>query len=105
MNVCMLSGRLVRNAVVKGSDKKVLLFTLATHYGFDETEQKSRVVYVPCVVFNPTPELEQTLVTNGKGMLVGLEGRIVSSSYESNGERKFNTEVVAFNRTLTVVKN
>ncbi len=105
MNTCALSGRLARNAVVKGTDKKVLLFTLVTRYGFDEAEQKERVAYVPCVVFNPAAELEKALVTEGKDVYVELEGRITSSSYEANGERKYTTEVVAFNRTVSILKN
>jgi single-stranded DNA-binding protein len=101
MNICAVSGRLVRNAVLRGSNKKVLLFTLACRNGGEESEQKDRVQYVPCAVFNPSPELEKALVTEGQGTHVELEGRIGSSSYESNGERKFTTEVVAFNRSIT----
>jgi single-stranded DNA-binding protein len=107
MNVCALAGRLARNAVVKGTDKKVLLFTLVTttRNGQDDGEQKDRVNYVPCAVFNPSPELEQALVNEGKGTYVELEGRVNSTSYEANGERKFTTEVVAFNRSINVIKH
>jgi hypothetical protein len=56
-------------------------------------------------VFNPSPELERKLVTEGKGLYVELEGRINSSSYEVNGERKFQTEVVVFNRSFTIPQN
>ncbi len=104
MNVCALAGRLARNAVLKGTDNKVLLFTLATKCGYDETEQKERITHVPCVVFNPSPELEAALVNDGKGAYIELEGRVSTSSYESNGERKFTTEVVVFNRSITFVK-
>lgn len=104
MNLVALAGRLVRNAVVKGTDKKVLLFTLATKCGYDETEQKDRLTQVPCVVFNPSPELEAALVKNGKDTHVELEGRVSTSSYESNGERKYTTEVIAFSRSITLIK-
>jgi single-strand DNA-binding protein len=102
MNLCVLSGHLVRDGVVKGTDKKVLLFTLAAKHGAEENGQKERVSHVPCVVFNPSPELEQALK---KGAWVELEGRISTSSYEANGERRYVTEVVAFNRSLSVAQS
>jgi len=104
MNVCALAGRLVNKGIIRGTDKKVLKFTLETRNGRDEGEQKERVNFVPCVVFNPSPELEQKLVSEGKGLYVELEGRIASSNYEANGEKKSNTEVIVFNRSLTFVK-
>ena len=105
MNICAIAGHLARNAVLKGTEKKVLLFTLAAKAGWDDNEQKDRVSYVPVVVFNPSEDLVQSLVNNGKGTYVELEGRVTSSSYEANGERKFTTEVVAFNRSITLLKN
>ena len=91
--------------MLKGAEKKVLLFTLVATCGWDDTEQKDRVSYVPVVVFNPSEDLVQTLVNRGEGTYIELEGRVVSSSYESKGERKFTTEVVAFNRSITLLKN
>ena len=105
MNICAITGRLVRNAVSKGTDRKVLLFTVVTPLGSDENGQKERVAHVPCVVFNPSEDLEKSLVQNGQGTHIELEGRIITSSYETNGERKFTTEVVAFNRSITLLKN
>ena len=105
MNICVLAGRLVRNGIIRGTDKKVLLFTLETRDGRVDGEQKERVNFVPCVVFNPSPELEQKLVVQGKGLYVELEGRIASSSYEANGDKKYQTEVIVFNRSLTFVKD
>ena len=52
-----------------------------------------------------SPELEQRLTSAGKGTHVELEGRISTSSFESNGERRYVTEVVAFNRSLTLTKS
>jgi len=105
MNICVLAGRLVRDGIIRGTDKKVLLFTLETRDGRVDGEQKERVNFVPCVVFNPSPELEQKLVVQGKGLYVELEGRIASSSYEANGDKKYQTEVIVFNRSLTFVKD
>ena len=105
MNICAISGRLVRDAVLKGTDRKVLVFTLATQNGHDENSQKERVMHVPCVVFGPSDDLVRSLVQNGQGTYIELEGRVITSSYETNGERKFTTEVVVFNRSITLLKN
>ena len=105
LNICAISGRLVRNAVLRGSERKVLLFTVATQLGNDDNGQKERLSHVPCVVFGPSEELQRSLVDNGQGTHIELEGRIITSNYESNGERKFTTEVVAFNRSITLLKN
>ena len=103
MNLCVISGRIIRNASVKGTDRKVLRFTVETRRGHDEGETKERVDQVPCVLFGATPELEQTLTNGGEGLKVELQGRITSWNGESNG--RSSVEVVAFNRSLTFPKD
>ena len=102
MNLCVISGELARDPVVKGTDKKLVLFTVVTKTNGDDNGHKERAAHVSCVVFNPPPELEQRLTSAGKGTRVELEGRISTSSFETNGERRYVTEVVAFNRSLIV---
>jgi len=103
MNLCALAGQLARKAVVHGTDRKVVRFTLETRSSREEGE-KDRINYVPCALFNPTPEAERLLVEGDKGLHVELEGRVTSSSYESKGEKKYQTEVIVFNRSLTLLK-
>ena len=103
MNLCVLAGRIVRNASVKGTDRKILRFTVETRDGHDEGEVKERVNQVPCVLFGPSPELEQMLSSSGEGLRVELQGRIASWNDEAN--RRSNVEVVVFNRSLTFVKD
>ena len=103
MNLCVVAGRIIRKASVKGTDRKVLRFTVETRDGHDEGELKERVNQVPCVLFNPTPELEQTLTSGGEGLRVELQGRVASWNCESNGRP--NVEVVVFNRSLTFPKD
>ena len=102
MNLCVIAGRIVHNASVKGTDRKILRFTVETRDGHDEGETKERVNQVPCVLFNPSPELELTLTSQGEGLRVELQGRIASWNGESNGRP--SVEVVAFNRSLTFPK-
>lgn len=105
MNACMLSGKIVKNATVKGTEPKTLTFMLESKYGYNETEKKDRVAYVPCVMFNPEPEVETLLTTKGEGLFVAVEGRLSGSSPDANGSRKFNTEVIVKNRSLTVLQS
>jgi hypothetical protein len=69
-----------------------------TRDGHDDGDAKERVNQVPCVLFNPSPELEQTLTEEGEGLVVELQGRI--ATWGENGN-KGSTEVVVFNRSLT----
>ena len=103
MNRCVIVGRIDRNATVKGNGRKVLRFTVETRDGHDEGETKERVNQVPCVVFGPTPEMEQTLAQQGEGLVVELQGRVASWGGETNA--RSNVEVVVFNRSLTFSKD
>lgn len=85
MNLCVLAGRILHKASVKGTDRKILRFTVETRDGHDEGETKERVNQVPCVLFNPSPELEKTLSSDGEGLRVELQGRVASWGGESNG--------------------
>jgi len=102
MNICIIGGRLVRNATIKGTDRKVLRFTVETRDGHEDSENKERVNQVPCVLFSPTPELEQALTGNAEGLRVELQGRLTNWG-ENNG--KSGAEVVVFNRSLTMTKD
>ncbi len=103
MNVCILSGKIVKNALARGSDPKTLTFTLESKYGYNENEKRDRVAFVPCVLFKPEPEVEALLTTQGEGLFVELEGRLSGANPDANGGRKFNTEVIVKNRTFTVL--
>jgi hypothetical protein len=102
MNICIIGGRLMRNATVKGTDRKILRFSVETRDGHEEGETKERFNQVPCVLFNPSPELEQTLSVQGEGLRVELQGRVASWG-DNNG--KSGAEVVVFNRSLTFAKD
>lgn len=102
MNNTNLSGRLVRNATVRGSEPKVLSFVLETRANSNDGDRKERIAAIPCVIFNPTWEVEQALTTAGKGMSVEFEGRLSSSSYEFKGETRHTVEVIVRPWTLAI---
>jgi single-stranded DNA-binding protein len=102
MNNCNLSGRLVRNATVRGSEPRVLSFVLETRQNSNDEDRKERIALLPCVIFNPSQEVEQALTTAGKGMSVEFEGRLSSSSYDFKGETRHTCEVIVRPWTLAI---
>jgi len=100
MNKFVGSGTLPRNAVIIGSEKKVLRFTLATHLGHNKKTEKELWAYVPCVVFNPVEGTKRLLTENTKGVVIELEGRVNTSKFESKGVMKYSTEVVVDERSI-----
>ena len=104
MNRFIGSGRLTKSAIVHGGNRKALKFTIATKYGYDSNNEKERVEFVPCVLFTPpNDKLGIFLVAHGKGVFVEFEGRVHTSSFEKDGQRKYSTEVVVDNRTLNII--
>lgn len=103
MNTFNGSGRLVRNAVIHGTEKKALKFTLAAKYGYDREAQKDRVEFLPCVIFSPSDALTETLVSEGKGVFVEFQGRVATSKFESDGDTRYSTEVVVNTPTFNII--
>ena len=104
MNKAIISGRLVKDAIVNGDQRKALRFTIASKYGYDSKQEKERIEFVPCVLFTPpNDKLGIFLVAEGKGVFVEFEGRVHTSHYEADGETKYSTEVVVDKRTLNIV--
>lgn len=100
MNLCILVGRIVKNATVRGSEPKVLSFVVETVANINGSAKKDQV---SCTIFNPTSDLEKQLTTDGDGMFIELEGRVSSSSLKTNGEKRYNTDVIVRQWTLIVV--
>ena len=100
MNLCILSGRLVSNATVRGKEPKALSFVVET---INESNGGVKKDMVSCVLFKPAPELEEQLTSEGHGLYVELEGRVSSSSLKTNGEKRFNSDVIVRNWTFHAV--
>jgi single-stranded DNA-binding protein len=102
MNNCNLSGQLVRNATVRGSQPRVLAFILETRLNSTDSERKEKTALIPCIIFNAAADVEEALTTGGKGMSVEFEGRLSSSSYDFKGETRHTCEVIVRSWTLTI---
>jgi len=95
MNRFIGVGTLPRAAILNGGEKKVLRFTLRTLMGHNKKTGKDRWGFVPCVVFKPVGTLTQMLTEHFNGMVIGLEGRVNTSKFETKeGQTKYSTEVI-----------
>jgi hypothetical protein len=101
MNICVISGEIQNNAMVRGQKTKALVFTVATKQSVNgEAEGDALVSHVPCVIFNPTAETEQLLTTEGKGLKVEFQGRVNASRYDAREEPRSNADVVIYSKTM-----
>jgi hypothetical protein len=100
MNICVVSGELVNDGVVRGKDRNVLVFTVATKTQSGDSE--TTVSHVPCIIFNPPAELQQLLTTRGKDLAVEFQGKVNASRFDPSAEPHANGEVVVYTKTLRI---
>ena len=92
INKIVLTGNLTKDPDVKYTQagKAVAMFSIAVNDGFGDNQ---KTYYPNIVVWGKTAEtVGNNLV---KGSKVGVVGKLTSRSYESNGQKKYITEVVA----------
>ena len=105
MNKFIGVGTLPRSAIQTGSDRQVLRFTLRTFLGYNKKTSKDRWAFVPCVIFKPAEATVNLLVGEQHGVLIGLEGRVNTSKFETqDGKTKYSTEVIVEERSLQLLE-
>ena len=94
INRVTLIGRLTKKAELKSTPngKSVCNFTLAVQRDKDNTD------FIYCTSWGKTAEVLAQYTD--KGSLVGVDGRLQVRSYDSNGEKKYATEVIREGLTL-----
>lgn len=98
MNSVQLLGNLARDAELRftQSGKAVATFTVAatnTYVDSTTNETKEQTAFINCVAWG---KLGESVGACKKGERLFVEGRIQTRSYEdSNGQKKYVTEVVA----------
>ncbi len=102
MNVCILSGWLMNNALAPKTESHALFFTLVTKFGYDKAARRNLITGVRCVMFDPSPEIEKLLVEKGKKLAVETEGYVRFWRYNAKGGCKLEAEVVVKNDSFTV---
>ena len=98
MNTAQLLGNLARDAELRftQSGRAVATFTVAatnTYIDYTTNETKEQTAFINCVAWG---KLGEAVGACKKGERLFVEGRIQTRSYEdSNGQKKYVTEVVA----------
>ena len=99
MNLVILSGRMARDPELKytSGGKAYTNFTLAVQKTKDEAE------FIDCVAWEKAAENIAEYFRKGNRILIN--GKIVTSTYESNGEKRKSVKVQAFNFEFIDSKN
>lgn len=90
MNLVILNGRFTKDPELRetGSGKKYCRFTLAVQREFSRDEAD----FINCVAWDKRAESIAQYFKKGKK--IGVQGRISVRTYESNGEKKWSTDVI-----------
>ena len=95
LNQVVLVGRLTDepNIVDIDDNKKKTVVNLAVNRPFKNSEGLYETDFIRCVLWNGIAT--NTKEYCHKGDIVGIKGRLQTSTYEDNEERKYLTEVIA----------
>jgi len=96
MNKAILMGRLTRDPEIRYTSTNLAIcrFTLAVDRGYVKQGEERQADFIPIVTFDKTAEFCSKYFT--KGRQVAVVGRIQVSSWDdSEGKKRYTTEVVA----------
>ena len=95
LNQTVLVGRLVSDPELRETENgnKVTSITLAVPRNYKNQDGEYDTDFIPCVLWKGVAENATAYCR--KGDLLGVKGRIQTSSYEKDEIRKYKTEVVA----------
>lgn len=95
LNQVVLVGRLVDDPVVQEHENgsKSSYLKLAIPRSYKNAEGEYDVDFIDCKLWNNIAQ--NTSEYCRKGDIVGVKGRVQSSSYEKDGEKKFSMDIVA----------
>ena len=98
-NLVILLGRMARDPELRytSNGKAYTTFTLAVQKTKDEAE------FIDCIVWEKTAETIAEYFRKGNRILIN--GKIVTSTYESNGEKRKSVKVQAFSFEFIDSKN
>ncbi|MFV0275124.1 MAG: single-stranded DNA-binding protein [Bacilli bacterium] len=105
LNQTVLVGRLIKNPEIKvtNSGKKVTNITLAVPRTYKNSKGEYDTDFIDCVLWSGIAE--STSEYCSKGNLLGIKGRINTSTYTKGDEVRYKTEIVAEKVTFLSNKN
>jgi single-strand DNA-binding protein len=94
INKVILVGRITKDPDLKMTQTNipVVRFTLAVNRTFTDASGERQADFITCVVWRKQAENLNIYVK--KGALLGIEGRIQTGQYETDGVTKYTTEVI-----------
>lgn len=94
INRTVLVGRLTKDPEVRytQSGMAVANFTVAVNRQFTNANGEREADFIGCIIWRKAAE--NFCNYTHKGSLVGIDGRIQTSSYEKEGQRVYSTQVV-----------
>jgi len=104
LNQVVLVGRLVKEPELKKTENgnKVTYITLAVPRSYKNSDGEYEADFVDCTLWKAIAE--STTEYCHKGDLLGIKGRIQTSSYEKDGEKKYSTDIIAEKVTFLTSK-
>ncbi|MBQ3436237.1 MAG: single-stranded DNA-binding protein [Bacilli bacterium] len=95
LNQVVLVGRLTQDITLKKSDngKSYAHFSLAVPRSFKNMDGTYETDFIDCVAWEMTAKNTATYCK--KGNIVGIKGRVQSTVYEKDKEKKYKMEIIA----------
>lgn len=97
INRVTLSGRFTKKFDLRKTNNgmSVIKFTLACDRMKKKDEQETKADFIRCIAWRQSAEYLERYAK--RGMIVGVDGRIQTGSYEKNGITIYTTDVVCDN--------
>lgn len=97
INRAVIVGRLTKDPDVRvtSSGLSMATFTVACDRPKKKDDQESQADFIRCIAWRQSAEFMERYAK--RGMIVGVDGRIQTGSYEKNGATVYTTDVVCDN--------
>ena len=95
LNQSIIVGRLTKDpeVILTENGRKMTQIVVAVNRSFKNMDGKYDTDFIRCVLWNGVAVSTSEFCK--KGDLVGIKGRLQSSSYEANGETKYSVDIIA----------
>ncbi len=95
LNQVVIAGRLVRDPeiVMTENNKKRTYITVAVPRSYKNIDGNYETDFIRCTLWNAIAE--NTCEYCKKGDVIGVKGRIQTSNYEVEGEKKYTMDIIA----------
>jgi len=95
LNQIIIAGRLTSDPEIQTTEnnKKRTVITVAVPRAYKNIDGNYETDFIPCILWNGIAE--NTCEYCKKGDVIGVKGRIQTSKYEKDGEKKYSMDIIA----------